>query len=54
MVVTSLTLDKATLGIKRPLFVDLISSIDDASGDVVPIPTCANDLPTAKNKRDIM
>ena len=40
---------KATLGIKKPLVVEVISIAP--SGDVVPIPTCANRLilPTKNN-----
>jgi hypothetical protein len=40
----SATFDKATLGINTPLSVELISKTEDASGFVVPIPTCAYNL----------
>ena len=32
---------KLTLGPKSPLFVEFISNTAEASGEVVPIPTCA-------------
>ncbi len=39
MVVVSVVEVKEIQGAKTPLFVDFISSIADASGEVVPIPT---------------
>ncbi len=54
MVVISDVPVKATLGIKSPLLVEVISSIDAVFGDVVPIPTCAKAAFTAKSKNEAM
>ena len=50
----SVALTKGILGINRPLLVEVISNIEEALGDVVPIPTWACNEVITISKKDVM
>ncbi len=52
MVTVSVELVKSILGISNPPFMEVISKIEEASGEAVPIPTCALTW-NVKNKMNI-
>jgi O-succinylbenzoate synthase len=53
MVVLSVTDVKVTRGGRKPLLVELTSNLADASGELVPMPVCANEACQKMKKKII-